>query len=164
MNLYGLDSEVVDPASVARTAQRFREQQIVLPTFAQLTDPSTAPGALREQLAGIDKDAASPANLGDVHWYNTTGGGVADVPSTSCCRELTGVDAQIVVAFGNRFPMIGAHKVLAAYACLAPRLVTGQFDPTRTGRSGHRRATTAAAASPSRASWAAAGSPCCPRR
>jgi cysteine synthase len=25
--------------------------------------------------------------------------------------------------------MIGAHKVLAAYACLVPRLVTGQFDP-----------------------------------
>ena len=26
--------------------------------------------------------------------------------------------------------MIHAHKVLAAYGCLAPRLVTGQFDPT----------------------------------
>ena len=33
--------------------------------------------------------------------------------------------------FGDRFPMIGAHKVLAAYACLAPRVITGQFDPTR---------------------------------
>ena len=27
--------------------------------------------------------------------------------------------------------MIRAHKVLAAYGCLAPRVVTGQFDPTR---------------------------------
>ena len=27
--------------------------------------------------------------------------------------------------------MIRAHKVLAAYACLAPRLVSGRFDPTR---------------------------------
>jgi cysteine synthase len=26
--------------------------------------------------------------------------------------------------------LIGAHKVLAAYGCLAPRLVTGRFDPT----------------------------------
>jgi len=34
------------------------------------------------------------------------------------------------VLLGDRFPMIGAHKVLAAYACLAPRIVTGQFDPT----------------------------------
>ncbi len=46
-------------------------------------------------------------------------------------RDLTGVDARIVVALGDRFPLIRAHKVLAAYGCLAPRLVTGQFDPTR---------------------------------
>ena len=45
--------------------------------------------------------------------------------------ELTGVDAKIVLVFGNRFPMIGAHKVLAAYSCLVPRVVSGQFDPTR---------------------------------
>ena len=44
--------------------------------------------------------------------------------------SLTGVAAPIVVALGNRFPMIRAHKVLAAYGCLAPRVVTGQFDPT----------------------------------
>ena len=44
---------------------------------------------------------------------------------------LTGVKARIAVAFGNRFPMIAAHKVLAAYACLAPRIVSGRFDPAR---------------------------------
>jgi cysteine synthase len=46
-------------------------------------------------------------------------------------KELTGIDSPIIVAFGDRFPMITAHKVLAAYSCLAPRVVTGQFDPTR---------------------------------
>ena len=45
--------------------------------------------------------------------------------------SLTGVESPIIVVFGDRFPMITAHKVLAAYACLAPRIVTGQFDPTR---------------------------------
>ena len=45
--------------------------------------------------------------------------------------SLTGVESPIIVVFGDRFPMITAHKVLAAYACLAPRVVTGQFDPTR---------------------------------
>ena len=45
-------------------------------------------------------------------------------------KSLTGVDATIVVALGDRFPMIGAHKVLAAYGCLAPRVATGRFDPT----------------------------------
>jgi cysteine synthase len=39
------------------------------------------------------------------------------------------VAAPIVVALGCRFPLIGAHKVLAAYGCLIPRLVTGRFDP-----------------------------------
>ena len=46
-------------------------------------------------------------------------------------KELTGVESPIIVVFGDRFPMITAHKVLAAYSCLAPRVVTGQFDPTR---------------------------------
>jgi cysteine synthase len=46
-------------------------------------------------------------------------------------RALTGVEARVVVVLGDRFPLIGAHKVLAAYGCLAPRLVTGEFDPTR---------------------------------
>ena len=46
-------------------------------------------------------------------------------------EALTGVKARIVVALGALFPMIRAHKVLAAYACLAPRLVSGRFDPTR---------------------------------
>jgi len=45
--------------------------------------------------------------------------------------ELTGIEATVVVVRGNTFPMIRAHKVLAAYACLAPRVITGQFDPTR---------------------------------
>ena len=36
-----------------------------------------------------------------------------------------------MVALGDRFPMINAHKVLAAYGCLVPRIITGQFDPTR---------------------------------
>ena len=58
--------------------------------------------------------------------------GLVDVPEHVVLpRELTGVDATIVVALGDRFPLIGAHKVLAAYGCLAPRLVSGEFDPTR---------------------------------
>ena len=132
MNIYGLDAEVVDAGAVERTAQRFREQAIVLPTFAQLTSPFTAPSAMHEQLSTVDKNAASPANLWRVHWHNTRDGALAEVPEhVVLTRELTGVDAPIVVALGDRFPMIGAHKVLAAYACLAPRLVTGTFDPTR---------------------------------
>ena len=60
------------------------------------------------------------------------GGGRAALPGYIVLPEaLTGVKARIVVALGDRFPMIGAHKVLAAYGCLVPRLVTGRFDPAR---------------------------------
>jgi cysteine synthase len=132
VNIFGLDTEVIDAAAVERTAQRFREQKIVLPTFAQLAKPSSAPSAMHALLGKVDRNASSPANLWRVHWYNKTDGGLTEVPEhVVLTKDVTGVDAPIVVAFGDRFPMIGAHKVLAAYACLAPRLVTGAFDPTR---------------------------------
>lgn len=112
---------------------RFRENNIVLPTFAQLRDPSTIPEAIVNSLDGLDKNAADPRNLFRVHWHNglDASTGFNDVPDhIELPSELTGVDARIVLAFGNRFPMIGAHKVLAAYSCLVARLVTGRFDPT----------------------------------
>ncbi len=111
---------------------RFRDARIVLPTFAELADPGKIRADLREALATVDPDEPHPLNLFRVHWYNgVTRKELVDVPEHIVLpEELTGVEARIVIALGNRFPMIGAHKVLAAYGCLAPRLVTGQFDPT----------------------------------
>ena len=124
-------AELVDAEAYQHAVTRFREQRIVLPTFAQLTHPASIPAATRHALAGIDSDAADPANLFRVHWYNRLAGGLAETPEYLVLpSSLTGVAAPIVMLLGNRFPMIGAHKVLAAYACLAPRIVTGQFDPT----------------------------------
>jgi len=129
----GLEREVVDSRVLERTAERFREIRIALPTFAQLADPGLIPPRVREALAGVGPDDAHPLNLFRVHWHNGSNRvGLVGVPDHLVLpRELTGVEARIVVALGDRFPMIGAHKVLAAYGCLAPRLVTGQFDPTR---------------------------------
>jgi cysteine synthase len=125
----GLADTVVDEDSLAATAGRFREQHIVLPTFAELADPSRIDPA---RTASVDRDAADPRNLWRVHWYNGLDGLPVAVPDHVVLPStLTGVESPIIVALGDRFPMIAAHKVLAAYACLAPRLVTGQFDPTR---------------------------------
>ncbi len=68
-----------------------------------------------------------------MHWFNDRARTAqVDVPDhVVLTKELTGVEAPIVVALGDRFPLIGAHKVLAAYGCLAPPLVTGAFDPSR---------------------------------
>ena len=129
INQFGLAESVVDPGSLANSVARFREQGIVLPTFGELADPSRIDPS---HTAGVGKDDADARNLWRVHWYNDLAGNRVDVPDyVVLTKELTGVESPIIVAFGDRFPMITAHKVLAAYSCLAPRVVTGQFDPTR---------------------------------
>jgi cysteine synthase A len=130
---FGLDLDVVDPAVRDRAAARFRDAGIALPTFGQLADPTTIPKAVRAGLSAIGPDDPHPLNLFRVHWFNGSDRrSVVDVPEhVELPPELTGVEARVVVALGDRFPMIGAHKVLAAFGCLAPRVVTGRFDPTR---------------------------------
>jgi hypothetical protein len=128
----GLETRVVEPAAVENSVARFREAGVVLPTLSQLADPSGFPPEVERVLGGIPKDAPHPLNLFRVHWYNDAAGGRTGIPQyLELPRALTGVPARILVVLGNRFPLIGAHKVLAAYGCLVPRLVTGQFDPTR---------------------------------
>lgn len=132
MRRLGLERELVDAGVYERTVGRFREAGIVLPTFAQLAEPSTIPASIAGRLADVDPGAPDPLNLFRVHWYNGPDRrSVVDVPvHVVLPAELTGVEARIVVALGDRFPMIDSHKVIAAYGCLAPRIVTGQFDPT----------------------------------
>ena len=129
----GLEQTVVDRDTYERTVKRFREAGVVLPTLGQLKDPGTIPAAIRAKLPSVDPDTAHPLNLFRVHWFNDASRrGVADLPGyLELPPALTGVKARVVLALGDRFPMIDAHKVLAAYGCLVPRVVTGQFDPTR---------------------------------
>lgn len=132
MRRLGLEREVVDRDAYGRAVARFGQAGIVLPTFAQLADPSTIPAKVTRGLRDVGPDEPHPLNLFRVHWHNDgSRTGLTDTPEHVVLpSELTGVDARIVVALGDRFPMIGAHKVLAAYGCLAPRVVTGRFDPT----------------------------------
>ncbi|MEM9745466.1 MAG: pyridoxal-5'-phosphate-dependent protein subunit beta [Actinomycetota bacterium] len=129
-NQFGLADRIVDEDSLANSVDRFREQGITLPTFAQLADPSSFDHA--GSVGDADPQGPDARNLWRVHWYNDLAGSRVEVPQHVVLPpELTGVESPIIVVFGDRFPMITAHKVLAAYSCLAPRVVTGQFDPTR---------------------------------
>ena len=128
-NQFGLADRVVSEESLANSIQRFREQKITLPRFAQLAEPSSFDQAAL--VGDADPQGPDPRNLWRVHWYNDLRGNQVEVPDHVVLPpELTGVQSPIIVVFGDRFPMITAHKVLAAYSCLAPRVVTGQFDPT----------------------------------
>jgi cysteine synthase len=123
---------VVDASVLEQAIGRFREAGIALPTLGQLADPTTIPEGITRALAEVEPDAAHPLNLFRVHWYNGADRrGRVPVPEHVVLPSaLTGVEARIVVALGDRFPMIGAHKVLAAYGCLVPRIASGGFDPT----------------------------------
>jgi len=133
MTWLGLEREVADRDTYRRAVDWFRNAGVLLPTFAQLAAPGSIPAGIRRQLEVVDPDQANPRNLFRVHWYNDRDrAGQAAVPvHVVLPGELTGVDAKIVVALGEKFPMIRAHKVLAAYGCLVPRIVTGTFDPAR---------------------------------
>ena len=133
MSRPALETVIVDRAVHERTVALFHERRIVLPTLSQLARPDTIPATVIEALAAVDPDAPVPLNLFRVHWHNGSDRRTrVTVPDHVVLPSaLTGIDSPIIVAFGNRFPMIRAHKVLAAYGCLVPRLMTGQFDPTR---------------------------------
>ena len=115
-----------------RALQRARERKIQIPTFAQMKTPHLIPADVRERLAGVGLWDVDPLNLYRITWKNepvAQGGGYGGVNYLEIPKSLTGVDARIVVLVGKWFPT-GAHKVGAAFGCLVPRLVTGQFDPT----------------------------------
>lgn len=130
MTPFELPASVIDRAVRDRAVARLRETGVRLPTFEEISDPAAASTGVGPT---VDPDSPNAANLRRVHWFNAADRRhLAEVPGyVELPRALTGVPARIVVALGERFPMIGAHKVLPAYACLAVRLVTGLFDPTR---------------------------------
>jgi cysteine synthase A len=133
MTSLSLERDIADRGTYDRTVGWFRAAGILLPTFAQLAEPGRIPAGIRQQLTGVHPDRADPRNLFRVHWYNGRDRtSQAAVPAHVVVpAELTGVAARIVIAIGDLFPMIRAHKVLAAYGCLVPRIVTGRFDPGR---------------------------------
>jgi cysteine synthase len=115
-----------------RTAERCRERGVVVPTFAQLADPSLVPAAVRDRLREVGLWDLDPVNLFRIGWRNEPvehGGLYNDGNVIEFPPALTGVDARIIGLVGKWFPT-GAHKVGAGFGCLVPRLVTGAFDPT----------------------------------
>ena len=122
----------INEAALDRSAGRARERGVVIPTFRQMIDPASVPADILERLAGVGLSDLDPLNLFRITWHNdpvSRGGGFGGVNYLEFPSELTGVDARVVALVGKWFPT-GAHKVGAAFGCLVPRLVTGQFDPT----------------------------------
>jgi cysteine synthase len=122
----------MDKERLARAVERARERGIIIPTFAQMREPSLIPARIKERLAGEGLWDVDSLNLFRITWKNEPvphGGGFGRVNTLRLPKALTGTDARILALVGKWFPT-GAHKVGASFGCLVPRLVTGQFDPT----------------------------------
>ncbi|HAR43960.1 MAG TPA: pyridoxal-5-phosphate-dependent protein subunit beta [Bdellovibrionales bacterium] len=120
----------INEAVVENTAKRCRERGVLIPTFSQQMHPELVPQKVKSKLPGIGLWDLNPLNLFRISWKNDVKTGLyGDVNVVEIPRELTGVNARIVGMVGKYFPT-GAHKVGAAFGCLVPRLVTGEFDPS----------------------------------
>jgi cysteine synthase len=119
----------IDKAIAAKNAARCKDRGIILPTIKQQIFPETIPQEIQDRLKPIGLWDVNPLNLFRISWKNDIKTGLFGAPNfLEIPSEISGVKARIIGLAGKYFPT-GAHKVGAAYGCLAPRLVSGTFDP-----------------------------------
>lgn len=122
----------IDEKARKKNVQRCKDNNIILPTYEQMRDPTKIPQSVLDELKSIGLWDVHSRNLFRVTWKNEPkekGGQFGGVNWLELPREITGTKARIAGIVGKWFPT-GAHKVGAAYSCLVPELITGRFDPT----------------------------------
>jgi cysteine synthase len=125
-------TQISNHKALENAIKRYREKKILLPTFAQQKNPELIPQIIKDKLKKTGLWDFNPLNLFRISWKNEPVGfgGLFGPPNyIELPKELTGVNARIILLVGKWFPT-GAHKVGAAYGCLAPRIITGEFDPS----------------------------------
>lgn len=98
---------------------------ILGPTFEEMLHPEKIAPAIRAKALEMKvQDPLDPINLFNITWRD----GNNQIYYYVLPKELTGVDANIVVLYGKQFPT-GAHKVGAAYSVLIEKELFGEVDP-----------------------------------
>ena len=114
------------------TIKRCREKHIIIPTYKQMRNPELIPEKIRAKLKNIGLWDLNSLNMFRITWKNEPikfGGGFGGVNYIELPKEITGVDARILMLIGKFFPT-GSHKVGATFGPLVEKLVSGEFDPT----------------------------------
>lgn len=95
------------------------------PTFDEMLHPETIPAEIREKALKSRTEAPlDPINLFNINWTDHNGNiCYAVVP-----KELTGVDANIIVMYSKNFPT-GSHKVGATYSVSMEKQLSGEIIP-----------------------------------
>ena len=123
----------INKAGLEHNIQKAKENNIIIPTIAQMQNPDLIPEKIKAKLSKTGLWDVDPVNLFRISWHNEAkeqGGLFQAVPNyVEIPSKLSGVPCRIIAMSGKWFPT-GCHKVGASFGCLAPRLVTGQFDAT----------------------------------
>lgn len=94
------------------------------PTYDEMLDPSKIDPEVRKKALEAKKDELDPINLFNINWRDENN----EVHKVVLPKELTGVDANIVVLLGKNFPS-GSHKVGPAYSTLIEGCVDNEIVP-----------------------------------
>ena len=123
----------INREGLAHNIQKAKENNIIIPTIAQMQNPDLIPEKIKEKLSHTGLWDVDPVNLFRINWHNEakeSGGLYQKTPNyVEIPSSVSGVPCRILAMSGKWFPT-GCHKVGASFGCLAPRLVTGQFDAT----------------------------------
>ena len=123
----------INKTGLQHNIEKAKENNVIIPTIAQMQHPETIPEKIQDKLKTVGLWDVNPLNLFRITWKNEakeSGGLYQAVPNyVEIPSELSGVPCRILAMAGKWFPT-GCHKVGASFGCLAPRLVTGQFDAT----------------------------------
>ena len=96
------------------------------PTFEEMLHPVTIDASTRKKAWEMrTEDPLDPINLYNISWRDIDN----RVYYYVLPKEFTGVDANIIVLYGNRFPT-GSHKVGATYSILMEKVLRKEVDPT----------------------------------
>jgi len=92
------------------------------PTYREMLHPESLLAALRTTALAARAHELDPANLFNITWRAPNGG----IRHVVLPKELTGVEANIIVMIGHDFPS-GSHKVGPAYATLMEGELAGEI-------------------------------------
>ena len=92
------------------------------PTYTEMLHPETLPSAIRQKALAARANELDPINLYNITWREPDN----SIRHIVLPKELTGVEANIVVLVGREFPS-GSHKVGPAYATLMEGELAGEI-------------------------------------
>lgn len=93
------------------------------PTYEEMLNPHKIEKSIRERALKAKKEnELDPINLFNISWRLENG----EVNKIVLPKELTGIDANVVVLLGKEFPS-GSHKVGAAYTTLIEGSIDGSI-------------------------------------